>query len=71
MMAGVEHKYFRKGVSKQKRCDISVSLKRPNMEDIRKWSEEERKGILDYIEQSKKYFDSFSESLKQSIKPNC
>lgn len=50
MKAQSKYQYFHKGVDKQKTADITVDFRKPSSKTMDKWSEEERSGLAEFLE---------------------
>jgi hypothetical protein len=66
-MPKIEHRFFRKGTSIQKRSDITIILSRPDMKNIETWSAQQKEATLTFLADAQKFFNTFSETIKQAV----
>lgn len=64
-MAQSKHEYFHKGVNIQKRPDITINLKRPEVEKMAKWTTDQKKHLPAFIRTCEAVFEAFINELKQ------
>lgn len=48
-MALSEHKFYKKGPNNQKRADVTILLKRPDIKDLKKYSQEDKEHLREFI----------------------
>lgn len=62
-MIQIKHQFYRKGTKYSKRSDLTIELKRPDLEQLKKWDSAERSEALKFIEKVKKEFDAYEKII--------
>lgn len=58
-----KYQYYQKGPDFQKRSDITIDLRRPDIKKIAKWTAQERAGLHDFIRRARASFNAFADEL--------
>jgi hypothetical protein len=59
--------FFKNGVNDQKTPDIVISLRRPDMSKINKWTMEEKQHALRFLDDAQKQANAFFKELYNNI----
>lgn len=62
-MAQSKHEYFHLGVTNQKTADITVDLRRVDRNKMAKWTPEQRKSLLEFLNTCSEAFESFKAAI--------
>lgn len=59
--------FYHKGYETQKRADVTVDLRRPQVEAIKKWTAEQKRLCLKFLTLQEDIFNAFKEELLEAL----
>lgn len=62
-MAQSKHQFYHKGADTQKRADITVDLRRPDTREIRTWTDEQRREMMQWLAICERAFAAFKQEI--------
>lgn len=62
-MAQSKHQFYRKGPDNQRKSDITIDLRRLDPAIIIKWSAEEKKNLVEFMEMADASYQAFKQVI--------